>query len=267
MTTQTASTSLSSAVKRQLANIFALGSVLTINALANLLPINGVTTGEVSDSFPSLFTPAGYVFSIWGLIYALLAVFIVYQALPSQKDNPRLERLGYAFVVSCAFNFAWLLAWHYGVIWLSQVFMLGLLASLIVCYRRLGIGKTAVSKTRVSVVERLTTRLPFSVYLGWITVATVANTSITLLDLGVTGGWLAPFWAAVAIIAALGIGFLMLKNRGDLAFGGVLAWAFVGIAAKQWGAELVVVVAALVAAGLVLAFIVQRLFRRGRFAA
>ncbi len=219
MTTQTVgSTSMSRALKRQLANIFALGSVLTINALANILPINGVTTGEVSDSFPSLFTPAGYVFSIWGLIYTLLVIFIIYQALPSQKDNPRLEKLGYAFVVSCAFNFFWLLAWHYGFIGASQLFMLGLLASLIVCYRRLGVGKT-----EASVAERLTTRLPFSVYLGWITVATVANTSITLLDIGITGGWLAPLWAVVAIIAALGIGYLMLKNRGDVAYGGVLA--------------------------------------------
>ncbi len=263
MTTQTVgSTSMSRALKRQLANIFALGSVLTINALANILPINGVTTGEVSDSFPSLFTPAGYVFSIWGLIYTLLVIFIIYQALPSQKDNPRLEKLGYAFVVSCAFNFFWLLAWHYGFIGASELFMLGLLASLIVCYRRLGVGKT-----KVPVAERLTTRLAFSVYLGWLTVATVANTSIMLLDVGVTGGWLAPLWALLAVAAAVGIGYLMLRNRGDAAFNLVLVWAFVGIAAKQWGAELLVVVGALLAAGLVLAFIVQRLFRRGRFAA
>ena len=263
MTTQTLGfTSMSRALKRQLANIFALGSVLTINALANILPINGVTTGEVSDSFPSLFTPAGYVFSIWGLIYTLLVIFIIYQALPSQKDNPRLERLGYAFVLSCAFNFFWLLAWHYGFIGASELLIVGLLVSLIVCYRRLGIGET-----EVPVAERLSTRLAFSVYLGWLTVATVANTSIFLLDVGVTGSWLAPFWALVAIAAAVGIGYLMLRNRGDVAYTLVLVWAFVGIAAKQWGAELLVVVGALVAAGLVLALITQKLSGRGRFAA
>ena len=262
MATQTASpNTLSSTVKRQITNIFALGTVITINALANILPINGVTTGEVSDSFPSLFTPAGYVFSIWGLIYLLLAVFVVYQALPSQKDNPRLERLGYWFAISCAFNVSWLLAWHYGAIGLSQLLMFGILGSLIACYLKLGIGKSEVSRT-----ETLAVRLPFSVYLGWITVATVANTSVTLLNYGVTGGWLAPFWTVVAIAAAVGVGTLMLRKRGDTAFNLVLVWAFAGIAVKQWGAELLVVVGAIVAAGLVLYLIAQTLLNRRSFA-
>ena len=257
MATQTAnSNALTPAVRRQITNIFALGAVLTINALANILPINGVTTGEVSDLFPSLFTPAGYVFSIWGLIYLLLVVFVVYQALPSQKDNPRLERLGYWFAISCAFNFTWLLAWHYGAIGLSQLLMLGLLGSLITCYSRLGIGKQEVSRT-----EALAVRLPFSVYLGWITVATVANTSITLLNYGVTGGWLAPFWAVIAVAAAVGVGYLMLKNRADVAFNLVLVWAFIGIAVNRWGAELLVVVGALLAAALLAYLMVQRLSR------
>ena len=256
------STNADPAVRRQVANIVALGAVLTINALANILLINGVTTGEVSDSFPSLFTPAGYVFSIWGVIYALLAVFVVYQALPAQKHNPRLERLGYWFVLSCAFNFSWLLAWHYGAIWLSQLFMLGLLGSLIMSYVRLGIGKEKVSRP-----EAFAVRWPFSIYLGWITVATAANTTVTLLEYGVTGGWLAPLLTILVIAVALGIGFLMLRNRRDIGFNLVLAWAFVGIAVAQWGLELSVVVAALVAAGGALAFIVQRLSSRGRFAA
>ena len=263
MTTQTvASAPAKGAVARQVASITALGAVLTINALANVLPLNGVTTGEVSDSFPSLFTPAGYVFSIWGAIYALLSVFAIYQALPSQKHNPNLERLGAWFVLSSVFNVAWLFSWHYGVIWLSQLFMIGLLLSLIVCYTRLGIGRT-----NVSWAETLSARLPFSVYLGWITVATVANTSIFLLDLGVTGGWLTPLWTVVAIASALGVGYLMLRNRGDVAYALVLVWAFVGIAAQQWGATLSVVIAALLAAGCVLVLIVQRPLKRRRIAA
>ncbi len=258
MATQTATNALSPAVRRQITNIVALGAVLTINALANILPINGVTTGEVSDSFPSLFTPAGYVFSIWGLIYSLLIVFVVYQALPPQKDNPRLERLGYWFALSCAFNFGWLLAWHYGAIGLSELLMFGLLGSLIVCYLRLGIGEREVSRA-----EALAVHLPFSVYLGWITVATVANTSVTLLNYGVTGGWLAPFWTLVAVAAAVGVGYLTLKNRGDAAFNLVLVWAFIGIAVAQWGSELLVVVGALVAAALVAYLVVRRLSGRG----
>ncbi len=247
---------------RQIANISALGAVLTINALANILPINGVTTGEVSDSIPSLFTPAGYVFSIWGLIYLLLIVFVIYQALPAQRHNPRLARLGYWFVASCGFNFFWILAWHYGVFWLSEVLIVGLLLTLVVSYLRLG-----VNRERVSRAEAFAVQLPFSIYLGWLTVATVANTAITLLYYGVTGGWLAPLWTIIAILAAVGIGYLMLRNRKDVAFNLVLAWAFFGISVARWGSELSVVIAAFAAAAVVLVLIVQRLLARGRFAA
>ena len=245
-------------VVRQIVNIFALGAVLTINALANIIPIGGNTTGELSDQYPSLFTPAGYVFSIWGLIYLLLTVFIIYQALPSQKDNPRLRQLGYAFAWSCLFNFCWIFAWHYEVIWLSELFMLGILASLILCYERLGIGKTEISTT-----EWFTTRLPFSVYLGWITVATVANTSVLLLELGAQITWVTPLWAALVIAVAVFIGYLVVHNRGDVPYTLVLAWAFFGIAVAQWGAEIFVVTAALLAALVMLALAVRQAFRGG----
>lgn len=237
---------------RQIVNIFALGAVLTINALANILPINGQTTGELSDKYPSLFTPAGYVFSIWGLIYLLLAVFIVYQALPSQKDNPRLERLGYAFAISCIFNFAWIIVWHYELIFLSQVMMLGILATLIMSYERLGIGSS-----EVPVAERWAVRLAFSIYLGWITVATVANTSVLLISWGFDGGAFAPLWTVIAIVAALGIGLTVLARRGDSPYTLVLVWAFAGIAVKQWGVTPSVVVAA-IAAAVVLAIMIGR---------
>jgi benzodiazapine receptor len=261
MTQNTFSTSSTVPPVRQVMNITALGAVLTINALANILPINGVTTGEVSDSIPSLFTPAGYVFSIWGLIYALLIVFVIYQALPAQRDNPRLNRLGYGFVVSCGFNFSWILAWHYGVFWLSEILIVGLLVSLIVSYLRL-----SVNRERVPRAEAIAVQLPFSIYLGWLTVATVANTAITLLRYDITGGWLAPLWTIVAILAAVGIGYLMLRNRKDLAFNLVLVWALVGIAVAQWGSELSVVIAATVAALIVASLIVQKISARGRFA-
>ena len=215
---------------RPLVNLLAFGAVIVVNALANLLPLGGVSTGEISDSFPSLVTPAGYVFSIWGLIYLLLLGFVVYQALPAQRDNPRLARLGYLFAASCAFNIAWLFAWHYGLFGLTQILMLGLLATLILCYERLRVGRE-----RSAGLERWTIDLPFSVYLGWITVATVANTSILLLWLGVDGGGAAPLWAAFALVAATLVGLLVLRNRRDAAYALVLVWAFVGVAAQQWG--------------------------------
>lgn len=229
---------------RHLLNIVALVAVIIVNTLANTLPLNGISTGEISDSYPSLFTPAGYVFSIWGLIYLLLAVFVVYQALPAHRGNPRLERLGYLFVISCALNIGWLFAWHYLQIPLSLLLMLGLLATLILSYERLEIGRSEVSRG-----ERWGVRLAFSIYLGWITVATVANASVVLLELGVRPGWTAPFWALVAIVAATLVGLNVLRRRHDAAFVLVLVWAFVGIAVRQWGNDALLVLAAAAAAG------------------
>ncbi|ADI14291.1 TspO/MBR family protein [Truepera radiovictrix] len=239
-------------------NIVALAAVVVVNALANTLPLNNLTTGDISDRYPTLFTPAGYVFSIWGLIYLLLAVFVVYQILPKQRDNPRLGRPGPLFVLSCAFNIAWIFSWHYLQIALSTIMIVGLLLSLVLIYERLEVGRTRVHKA-----ESLAVRLPFSIYLGWLTVATVANVSVTLVALGVTGGALAPFWAAVAIAAATLIGLAVLRRRGDVAFVGVLVWALIGIAVARWGAATLVALIALVAAGVLAAAALQRARRGG----
>ena len=235
-------------------NIAAFVAVVVVNALANILPLNGLTTGAISDSFPSLFTPAGYVFAIWGLIYLLLGVFVVYQALPAQQNNPRLGRLGYLFVLSCALNIAWLLCWHFLLIPLSMLVMLGLLATLIVIYERLEIGKNEVTRP-----ETFAVRLPFSVYLGWITVATVANATVTLLGFGVQVNWAAPFWAFVTVLVATAIGLTVLRRRGDVAFVLVLVWAFFGIAVRQWGSEALLVLGAAAAAVYLAYEIVQRI--------
>lgn len=228
---------------RPVLNVAALVVTVAVNALANILPLNGLSTGAISDSLPSLVTPAGYVFSIWGLIYLLLAVFVVYQALPAQRHNPRLVRVGYLFVLSCALNIAWLFTWHYLLIPLSLPVMLGLLGTLIVIYQRLEIGQSRVSRG-----ETLAVRLAFSVYLGWITVATIANVSVLLLERGAPLDWTSPFWAFIALAAATFVGWTMLRRRGDVAYTLVLVWAFVGIAAAQWGNEALLVLSAVAAA-------------------
>jgi len=203
-------------------------------------------TGELSDAFPSLFTPAGYVFSIWALIYSLLIVFVIFQARPKTKRNLTLIRIGYFFALSCLFNIAWVFAWHYQAVVLSHVFMLGILATLIVCYERIHNTK------RLNNTEFFTIKLPFSIYLGWITVATVASTAVVLLELGITGGTFAPIITTLVIAAATIIGLLVLGNRQDGAYVAVLIWAFAGIAVKQWGSEQMVAIAALVAIGILL---------------
>ncbi len=214
---------------RQAVNVIACVSMIVVNALASIVPFNGQQTGEISDRFPVYFVPAGYVFSIWGLIYTLLLAFTIYQALPSQRENPRLQRIGFFFALSCLWNSVWIFCWHYNLFPLSLVIMLALLATLIVIYRRLDIGRETVSRT-----EQWLLHVPFSVYLGWITVATIANTTDVLYDLGWNGQPLAPeLWAVVMLVIATGLTIFILNQRRDIAYSLVIVWAFVGIFAKQ----------------------------------
>lgn len=210
-------------------NILALIGVLSINALANALPIGGQTTGQVSASYPSLVVPAGYVFSIWGLIYLGLIAFVIYQALPAQRHNPRLASASPWFAVNCVANAAWLFLWHYELIFLSALVMLVILGTLVMIYLRLQIGVAAVPAA-----ERWLAHLPFSIYTGWITVATIANWSAFQLAQGWQAAGLdAATWAIVKLAAAGAIAAVLLFRRRDVAFALVVAWAGIGISLQQ----------------------------------
>lgn len=236
---------------RQILNIIGLIYVLVVNTLANLLPLNNITTAEISDKIPSLFTPAGYVFSIWGLIYLLLIGFTIFQALPSQKDNPILERIGLWFFISCLFNGSWIFMWHYGLYGLSVVMMLGLLISLLGVYLRANIGK---SQPRL--IERLMIDIPFGVYLGWISVATIANIASLLIVIGWGGFGLLPvFWTVVVLIVGLLLGLAMIALRHEIAYPLVLIWAFFGIIQAQSENTPIVVAAGIASAILVVALL------------
>jgi len=239
----------------RIANVVAFVLVVVVNVLANLLPLNGRTTASVSDSYPTLITPAGYVFSIWGVIYALLLVFTVFQALSSNRDKPFLRQIGYFFLLSSLANAVWLFMWHYGYIALSVVPMFVLLASLIFIYIRLQIGRSAVTMR-----ERLSVHVPFSVYLGWITVASIANVAAAAVSLDLDGLGLGEVtWAVLVIIIALLITLGVIVTRRDIAYSLVIIWALVGIALKQnsyqsivWsaGVSAVVILVAVVAVNL-----------------
>jgi hypothetical protein len=228
---------------RQVVNVLATLMVIVLNVLASALPLNGQTTGEISDRFDVYFVPAGYVFSIWGLIYLALIAFTVYQALPAQRDNPRLRSVGYLYALSCVANVAWLFLWHYEFFELTLLAMVALLLLLITIYLRLGIGRS-----RVSNAETWLVRVPFSIYLGWITVATIANVT-SLLDYLNWGGWgISPeAWAVVMLIAGAVIASAVSIMRGDIAYVLVIVWAFVGIAVKHSDTSIVAVTAIVVA--------------------
>ena len=242
---------------RQAANMLSVLLALAVNILATALPLNGQNTGDISDRFKVYFVPAGYVFAIWGVIYIGWIAFAIYQALPAQKASPRLRKLGYLFALSGVLNAAWLFCWHYNRFGLSVLVMLGLLAVLIASYLRLDVGRTSVGAA-----EKWCVDVPFSVYLGWISVATIANISDWLYSIGWNAFGIAPeIWAVIMLTIAALIGVLMALFRMDAAFLFVLVWSFVGIAVKQSAAPLVAYTAAflaLIALGLAVFSILQR---------
>lgn len=213
---------------RQVAVIVSTLITITVNGLANGLPLNGLNTGEISDRFQVYFVPAGYVFSIWALIYLGLLAFSIYQALPAQRDNPRLVRIGWAVVVGNLANAAWIFFWHFLLFPLSLLAMVILLATLLFTYTRLGIGKTNVGR-----LERWLVNIPFSIYLGWITVATIANTA-DVLDFVNWGqfGISDEIWMVIILGVVAVIGWLMSLTRKDIAYLSVLLWALAGIGVK-----------------------------------
>jgi hypothetical protein len=240
---------------RQIAVVVVLLATIVINILAEALPINGISTAAISNSFTIYFVPAGYVFAIWGLIYIGLMAYAVFQALPAQKDNPRLQATGWWIVLGGLANSMWIFLWHYELFVGTLAAMLVLLASLLATYLGLGIGETKVSKS-----ETWAVRIPFSVYLGWITVATIANVS-DVLSLKWSGtGTVAQAWFLVVLAAVVVISTLMSLNRRDVAYILVILWALVGIGYK-FSTEPLILISSLVTALLVALGLIFSLLR------
>ncbi len=206
--------------------------MVTVNALANAIPINGVTTGEVSDAYPDLFAPATITFSIWGLIYLLLAGYVLYQFGFFQADrgaarNDLFQKIGIYFAISSVANALWIIAWHNFVIWLSLLLMIVVLICLIQIATRL-------SEEEFSLKEKGFIRLPFSIYFGWITVATIANVTTFLVSIG-WGGFGLPdqFWMVLILLVGAAIGIARMRRDMDIAYGLVIVWAYAGILIKH----------------------------------
>ena len=232
---------------RQSLNIVGLVVALVINALATTLPLGGSTTAQISDSFPILFVPAGYVFAIWGLIYLGLIAFSIYQALPSQRENPRLRKVGLLFFYSSLANAMWLVFFQYHQFTLALGMIVILLALLIAIYLRLEIGRVAVSPA-----ERWLVNMPFSIYLGWLSVATIADTTQWLYFIKWNGFGIAPqIWAVILLVIGVLIASRMSFGRHDVGYALVLVWAFTGIAVKQQPVSALVGTAAWFAAAVV----------------
>ncbi|PKM72544.1 MAG: lantibiotic ABC transporter permease [Firmicutes bacterium HGW-Firmicutes-16] len=206
--------------------------MVTVNALSALLPLNGLTPGEVSDSFPNLFAPAGITFSIWGLIYLLLTVYTLYllglfQGKENHVNVDLLRKTGIVFSISSLINAAWIFSWHYKIIPLSMVLMVFLLICLIDI-------SVIIDKQGLSPKEKLLIRLPFAVYFGWITVATIANATVLLVSLGWSGFGLSEvIWTIIILAIGALICVATLLRFKSTAYGLVLVWAYTGILIKH----------------------------------
>jgi hypothetical protein len=213
---------------RQVSVVIATLVMITINALADIIPINHLNTGAISNQFEVYFVPAGYVFSIWGLIYLGLLCFAIYQALPSKTSDPELRKIGWWYVFTCLANAVWILLWHYQYFYFTLLVMFLLVITLIIIYRKLGIGIEKVSRG-----IRYLVQVPFSIYLGWITVATIANATDVLYLIHWSGFDISQkTWAVIMMVVSVVIAELVAFNRRDLAFLAVLVWALIGIGQK-----------------------------------
>jgi hypothetical protein len=249
----------------QIINIIAILFTIAINALSNILLFGGVNTGEAADRFFSYFTPAGYVFSIWSIIYTLQILFIAYQARSSQVNEEYLGRIGYLYLISGFFNVTWLIAFHYAVntpilLLLTEPLMLGILVTLLYTYVRLGIGVNEVPLS-----QKLAVHLPVSVYVGWISVATIANTASVLNEFLAISLDIQYLWTALVLVVALLLAFIMLIKRRDFAYSLVIVWASIGIYVKWTTIEVIPLIywtALIVAIVTLVAIIIVPLVRR-----
>jgi hypothetical protein len=235
-----------------LANLIGLVIVVVSNYAANYFELNGNSTGDVVNKDPVRFQPAGWVFSIWGLIYLLLFVFVIYGLLPAGRKNPRLQRISPLFLVSNIANVAWIVLWHYEQFAASLGVITILLLSLLGIYLGVRLRNPLRRGSQESVpnpgwIEKLALRIPFSIYLGWICVATFSNLMVWFDRSGRDGGVFSQTWWAIILMAIASlVALVFAATAHDALIAVVMAVAFAGIAHHNWGDSTMVSVAAIV---------------------
>jgi hypothetical protein len=236
-----------------LALIFYLAMVI-INALANILPINNIDTGQISDNYANLFAPAGLTFSIWGLIYLLLGFYVIYQFFAGKKANQLIEKISPYFIISSIANISWIFAWHYDFINLSALLIIFMLLCLI---------KIAdlLRKEKLNNKEAFFISWPFSIYFAWITVATIANITIFLVSINWSAWGISDqIWTVIILLIGAIIGIVRMFWDKSIAYGLVFIWAYFGIYLKHistdgWERQYPLVISTAIMA--ILAFIIS----------
>jgi translocator protein len=204
-------------------NFLGLLLVVIVNALANILPLNGQTTGEISNRLNVLFTPAGYVFSIWGLIYLLLFIWVLRQLPKNRRNLPLYQSTSGLFLLTCMLNILWIFLWHYEYFFYTVLVMIAFLITLIFLYKIV----KSFHPPKIDVI-------PISIYLGWVSVALIANISYYLVYIQWNGWGISQVvWAVIMLwVAALLAGIFYMKEK-DPYYVLVFIWALIGIGVKN----------------------------------
>lgn len=211
-------------------------ATIGVNALATIIPLGGRTTGEISDSFANFFVPAGTAFSIWSLIYTGLLAFSIYQLNAAENKQKFFKSILPAYIISSLANMSWILLWHYGFISLSIIAMLTIFASLLYIFKNF--HETDIKETKY----RFLAKYPFQIYFGWITVATIVNIVVVLLNLGVNEIiWDGVVWSMILGIIAGVIGGIVTNKFSAIAYGSVIVWALFWIIVKFYDQQLIVI--------------------------
>jgi hypothetical protein len=230
-------TSSQSSLPLAIANLIGFVIVVVVNALATTIPLGGMNTGQLSDLYPNVFVPAGLTFSIWGIIYILLGIYVVYSLVFSSRKyepgNGFMEKVGILFVITCVANAGWIFSWQYRVLPLSLVCMVVLLVVLILIYNRLNVGRSSAGGS-----EKYMVHLPISIYLGWISIATIANVTALLVYYKWNRfGIEEQVWAIIMIAVGILLGLLFLFYRKDIFYTLVIDWAVLGILLKRMAVD------------------------------
>lgn len=249
-----------------IANLVGFVVVVVANALATAIPLGGKTTGELSDLYPNLFVPSGLTFAIWGVIYLLLGIYVVYSLICSaRKSGPDagfMESMGILFLITCIANTGWIFSWQYRVLPLSLVCMLILLLSLIFIYVRLNVRRSSANNA-----EKYMVHLPMSIYLGWITIATIANVTALLVYYNWNRFGISELtWTVVMISVGIVLGLVFAFYRKDIFYTLVVDWAVLGILIKRTAVDSsttqAVIVTTIVGICLLTLGVVVQIFRR-----
>ena len=219
-------------IARQWSIMVAIWASFSANILANLIPLNGLSIGAISNQLfgDVLITPENYAFSVWGIIFLGLLSFAFFQARTSQRQNPQLRRIGFLLVASSLAQIVWVIVFLMRWFSLSLVAMLAILLPLMEAYRRLQIGTQ-----RVYFQQKWLVHIPISIYLSWLALATILNVAISFTALGWTGGGISPVvWTGIAMALAAGVAAMAAITHGDVAYVAVFAWGLVAIAVRQW---------------------------------